>query len=259
MNIVSFARRFVFSAAALVALLGVAGCGRTIDPKVRWGEIVTQVSTLPALSGGHYQGQMAVSNLVAFGDHGLGTFDALDGEMVLHGGTVYRVGVDCVPVPAAPDAMIPFAQVTWFVPDAVYDVMSLDQKLFTSTMAWKQPDRGHMLAVRVSGLFSELRVRSVPRQSEPYQPLDRVTAEQQVERAFEKVSGSMIGFFTPAALGTVSPAGFHFHFISNDGKIGGHVLDFKLAAGRIEVDETPELRVLLPSLPPADPAFPAKR
>ncbi|MCO5068102.1 MAG: acetolactate decarboxylase [Kiritimatiellae bacterium] len=250
MNFALPIRTFALYPLVLAGLALAVGCGRTISPSAQWGEVVTQISTYPALSEGHYQGQIAVSNLVAFGDHGLGTFDGLDGEMVLHEGTVYRVGVDGRAVAAPLAATVPFAQVTWFTPDAMYDVMAIDQKLFRTTMAWKQPDIGHMQAIRVSGIFSEVRVRSVPRQSEPYPSLDSVVADQQVEHTLRNVRGTLIGFFTPAAVGSVAPGGYHLHFLTNDRSAGGHVLDFKLTAGRIEVDDSPELRTLLPTLPP---------
>lgn len=230
----------------LAAAWGLTGCGRTVDPHAAWREVVTQVSTYPALSEGHYAGQLSVSNLLAYGDTGLGTFDGLDGELVLSSGVVYRVAADGSAAIAPLNDTVPFAQVTWLAPDVTYDVMAMDQRLFQSTMGWKQPDAGRIQAIRVTGHFDELRVRSVPRQPEPYPPLEKVVAEQQVEHTLRNVDGAMVGFHSPATVGGISPAGFHLHFISADGSTGGHVLDFKLAIGRIEIDETPALHVLLP-------------
>ena len=35
----------------------------------------------------------------------------------------------------------------------------------------------------------------------------------------------MIGFFCPTFIGDINAAGFHFHFISEDKKLGGHVME----------------------------------
>lgn len=227
---------------------GVSGCGRTLDPHAAWREVATQVSTYPVLAEGRYDGQIAVSNLVAYGDLGVGTFDGLDGELVLLTGVVHRVAADGAVSVAPPDVRIPFAQLTWFEPDITYDVMLMDQKLFTSTMDWKQPDSGRIQALRISGRFSSMHVRSVPRQTKPYSSLASVVTEQQVERTLTNSVGTMVGFFTPASAGTVAPGGFHLHYLSADGTEGGHVLNFNLAVGRIEIDETPVLHILLPDL-----------
>ncbi len=225
-----------------------AGCGRTVDPHAAWRETVTQVSTLPALAGGHFDGMLAVSNLLAHGDHGLGTFDGLDGELVLHSGVVYRVDVAGAAHPAAPDDRVAFAQVTWFEPDELYSVMAMNQRLFRSTLDWKQPDIGRAQAIRVFGRFNFVKVRSVPKQTPPYGTLDEALKSGEQVRMLKNINGTLVGFRMPGALGGVAPPSFHLHFISADASTGGHVLDFEISAGQIEIDDTPVLHILLPTL-----------
>ncbi|HMP77549.1 MAG TPA: acetolactate decarboxylase [Kiritimatiellia bacterium] len=232
----------------LLPLLLAAGCGRTIDPHAAWREVATQISTYPALAAGHYDGVIAVSNLLAYGDHGLGTFDGLDGELVLHTGVVFRVAADGTASRVTPEVTVPFAQVTWFAADTIYSVTDLNQKLFHNMMRWKQPDAGQVRALRVTGRFKSLHVRSVARQEKPYPTLETVVAERQVEHRLRDIDGTLVGFHMPAVAGTIAPPAFHLHFISADGTRGGHVFDFDLAYGLIEIDDTPELRVLLPVL-----------
>lgn len=232
----------------LLAALLAAGCGRTVDPHAAWRETVTQVSTLPALSAGHFHGMLTVSNLLAHGNHGLGTFDGLDGELVLHEGVVYRVDVEGAAAPAATSDAVAFAQVTWFEPDEIYSVLAMNQRLFRNTMNWKQPDIGHAQAIRVIGRFKSITVRSVPKQTPPYGTLDQALKSGERTRTLQNIDGTMVGFRMPDALGTVAPAAFHLHFISADRTTGGHVLDFDLAVGRIEIDDTPAVHILLPTM-----------
>jgi acetolactate decarboxylase len=81
------------------------------------GKTLTQISTIDALLGGVYGGKRSMQQLEQYGDTGLGTFDALDGEMVMVDGTAYRISVDgTVQVPALTETT-PFAAVTFFQAD----------------------------------------------------------------------------------------------------------------------------------------------
>lgn len=50
-----------------------------------------QTSTIEALLGGNYDGDVTFAELGARGDFGLGTLDALDGEMVALDGAFYQI------------------------------------------------------------------------------------------------------------------------------------------------------------------------
>lgn len=230
-----------------LALAACAGCGRpSADPAAAWRETLTQVSTYEALKAGRYDGHLTCSNLLARGDFGLGTFEGLDGEMVVLKGRAYQVAVDGTVREADPGWRVPFANVTWFSPDITFDVGPLDQKVFQNTMRWKRPDPAHAYALRVTGQFRRLSVRSVPRQAAPYPSLEQVVAEQQRVRELTEVTATLVGFLIPDAAAPLMPAGFHLHALTEDGGAGGHVLDFELAGGRIEMDQTPALHILLP-------------
>ena len=57
-------------------------------------ETLYQVSTIDALMQGAYEGVQPVSEIRKHGDFGIGTFDALDGEMIVLDGTVYQAKAD---------------------------------------------------------------------------------------------------------------------------------------------------------------------
>lgn len=233
----------------LALALGGMGCAKTKPSP--WREVMTQVSTYEALQAGRYQGQVAISNLLVHGDTGLGTFDRLDGEMVVVSGVVYQVSHDGVVHVAPPDAMTPFACVTWFEPDLIFDVGPMNQKIFQQTLEWKNPAPDRIQALRVRGSFKRITLRSVPGQREPFAPLQEVVKHQQQVWERTGLRGSMVGFWTPPTLAGAAPAGFHLHFVSDDATVGGHVLDFEFASGRIELDTTPAAHILLP--PPLPP------
>lgn len=224
-------------------LMLVTGCTTPPSP---WRETVTQVSTYDALRAGRYDGMMACSNLVTYGDMGLGTFAGLDGEMVMLSGVVYRVSSEGRVSVMPPETRVPFACVTWFEPDLMFDSGPLSQKVFQNAMKWKNHHPDMVQGVCISGTFRSIKVRSVPGQVAPYPPLDQVVAEQQRVWEHQNLAGTMVGFYFPGNFGGLSPAGYHLHFLSADRQVGGHVLDFELAGGRIALDPTPVVQIYLP-------------
>src|SRR5215472_17433695 len=77
-----------------------------------------QVSTATALVEGIYQGAVRVGTLREHGDLGLGTFEDLDGEMVIVGGHFFQVRGDGSVREVDDGVLSPFAVITRFAPDA---------------------------------------------------------------------------------------------------------------------------------------------
>src|SRR6201998_1540416 len=76
-----------------------------------------QVSTATALVEGIYQGAVPVAALRKHGDLGLGTFEDLDGEMVIVDGHFFQVRSDGAVREVEDSVLTPFAAVTVFSPD----------------------------------------------------------------------------------------------------------------------------------------------
>ena len=65
----------------------------TPQPAGPVGEVF-QYSTLEALLGGVYDGDVTIGELLTHGDFGLGTFNSLDGEMIVLDGICYHLRSD---------------------------------------------------------------------------------------------------------------------------------------------------------------------
>src|ERR687893_1646409 len=76
-----------------------------------------QTSTIEALLDGNYEGDVTFAELEEHGDFGLGTFDALDGEMIALDGDFYQVRADGRAYEVDGRLKTPFAVVTFFEPD----------------------------------------------------------------------------------------------------------------------------------------------
>ncbi len=83
------------------------------------------------------------------------------------------------------------------------------------------------------------------RQTRPYRPLTEATADQAV-CAFEDLSGTLVGFRSPDYAQGLTVAGYHLHFIDDSRTRGGHVLDFTLDTGTLQLDLESGIHLELP-------------
>ncbi len=205
-----------------------------------------QVSTLQALLNGVYDGDCTFRELQGHGDFGLGTFDALDGEMIALDGRFYQIRADGKVYPVAGSMKTPFAEVTFFKPDRTVQLREpQDYRQLQRLLESLRRGPNLLYALKVDGRFSHLRVRSVPRQPRPYPGLVEATRRQAVFE-FHEVRGVMVGFLLPAYLAGINAPGGHCHFITADRQAGGHVLDCRVQAARLDLQELTAFTVQLP-------------
>lgn len=224
--------------AACLACGCIAGTGDTEDSA---HDTLYQTSTIDALLEGVYDGDRTIGELMKAGDFGLGTVQALDGEMILLDGVAYQVRADGTVHVLHDDTLTPFAAVTRYGADRSRELSGpLVLSAFEQEVEALLPSRNISYAIRLDGTFSAMRTRSVPAQVPPYPPLLEVVQDQSV---FElgRVQGTVVGFWMPYYVSGFNVPGFHLHFISDDRTAGGHVLDFELESGTLGIDDTPDL------------------
>jgi acetolactate decarboxylase len=204
-----------------------------------------QVSTATALVEGIYQGAVRVGTLREHGDLGLGTFEDLDGEMVVFDGHFFQVRCDGSVREVDDSVLSPFAVITRFAPEPA---VTLDQC----------PDLGHLTsrfdrlrhsdnifyALRVDGMFDYVHTRAMCRTEEGV-PLVQAAAVQP-EFEFRDISGTLVGFWTPEYAKTFNVPGYHLHFISADRTRGGHLLQCRGSNLRLQIQREGDYHLALP-------------
>ena len=85
-----------------------------------------QVSTSGSLVQGVYERAVSSTFLLNYGDFGIGTFDNLDGEMVVLDGVIYQVRSDGIVNKIVDDIGTPFAVVVKFAADQDQTIASAD-------------------------------------------------------------------------------------------------------------------------------------
>ena len=84
-----------------------------------------------------------------------------------------------------------------------------------------------------------MHVRMIPKSTPDTKFADVATHQPEYSR--DNVVGTIVGFWTPEIFHGVSVAGYHLHFISDDLTFGGHVMDFVIKEGIIEVGAVDQL------------------
>jgi acetolactate decarboxylase len=195
---------------------------------------VFQHSTIQALLQGKYEGSITYSEVFSHGDFGIGTFHQLDGEMIALDGEFFQVRSDGVVSRVKEEQTTPFAMVKFFETDIERQTegeFPFESLLKRIESLLPSSDQAH--AVKVSGLFREMKLRAARRQSPPYPPLKDMT---QAEFSYEEVRGTCVGFYFPHFQGINVP-GFHFHFLSEDNRFGGHLFSAIAVDPLIEIDD----------------------
>ena len=192
-----------------------------------------QVSTMNALAQGAFEGIQPVSELKKHGDFGIGTFDGLDGEMIVLNGNVYHAMANGSVRIAMDSETTPFSEVAYFNRDfSVTEDHLLNYSEFASDLSAKLPSENGIYSVKIHAEFPSITVRAIPRQEPPYISLLAASANESVY-TYQNMTGTIVGFYEPEYLSGVGAPGYHLHFISDDGKHGGHILDMTVPSGTV--------------------------
>lgn len=184
-----------------------------------------QLSTIESLLVGNYDGNENIGALKEKGDIGIGTFDKLDGELVMIDKKVYKVKDTGIVEEVADSITTPFAAVTFFDKDFNKEFNNIASYDFLKEELDKLIEyKNYFYAFRIDGTFQYIKVRSVPKQEKPYPVLSEVTKNQPIFE-YNDIKGSIVGFWCPEYIGSINVPGYHLHFISDDRTKGGHLLN----------------------------------
>ncbi|WP_312714479.1 acetolactate decarboxylase [Corynebacterium flavescens] len=207
---------------------------------------IFQNSLMTALLDGIYDGEMSVGELLGKGNFGIGTFDALDGEMIIVDGVCYQLRGDGSAQVADLSQRSPYAVVTNFVPRITVDAPpGMHRSDLSDLIDEVLPSANYMYAVRMVGTFSSVTTRTVVKQPKPYPPMAQAVGSD-AELHFSNVEGVIGGFRTPVFEKGISVPGCHVHFIDADHKYGGHLLDYTVDKATIEMCPGTDLELRLP-------------
>lgn len=236
------------AASLMLTACGCSGSNTTTSSKED-RDIINQVSLLQGLTFGDYNGSVPVSRLKEFGDTGIGTFDALNGELIMLDGVVYRAAHDGKVEKVADTETIPFANVTFFEADETMDLSNIaNVAALKDALSKKTGELGNnrFYMVKIEGTFNKMQVRSELPQQKPYKPLATVLETDQTVFDYENVKGTIVALYCPDYMKELNAAGWHFHFVSDDKTKGGHILELAFDSAKASFDITDTFAMVLP-------------
>lgn len=195
---------------------------------------------------GIFEQKIPLGEIKKHGDLGLGTFDHLDGEMVILDGIIYQIdGEGRVNIIEDDKTTTPFTCLTFFKPISVEEVDGrISYEDFLKWLEDLMPSPNVFYAFRIRGLFRDVTVRSVSKQ-DSLKPLAEITVGQSVFN-FTHKAGTVVGIYTPSFLASLNVPGLHLHFIADDLSGGGHLMTCEPEKVKIEVQMIAKCEFSLP-------------
>lgn len=230
-------------------LAGMITCGTGYAAQVD-RETVNQVALLQSLAQGYLGGTVTVGELRTWGDTGIGTFEGVNGEMIVLDGTVYQALGSGKVIVAADKTKVPFANVTFFENDIsvnlrdIANKAALEQRL---NQAVKENGENSFYVVKLHTTFPHILFRSEYGSKKPYPTLVEALKDKQTEFTHKDMTGTLVGLYCPSYMSGLNSAGWHFHFISDDKKHGGHILELSIRQGEAQLDKTDNFSMHLPA------------
>ena len=237
-------KKFLAVLAALCLMTGSAFAAKDTG-------VVYQMAPMQSLALGGLEGFITVGELKQFGDTGIGTFDGLNGEMIVLDGVVYQAIADSSIVVVDDKVTVPFSNVAKFRADFKSKFTSLSTKSSLEEQLNKLVDkhgRNSFYMIKLEGSFNRIDFRSEYAQQKPYPTLLKALEKDQTEFTMNDVDGTIVGLYCPAYMGGLNAVGWHFHFITSDKKRGGHVMELDLKSGKVALDKLNRFEMLLPDL-----------
>ncbi|KTD31694.1 Alpha-acetolactate decarboxylase [Legionella moravica] len=183
-----------------------------------------------------YDGDCTLKSLTEKGNFGIGTFDAVHGELIGFDGQFYRIVEDGIARPVDPQQKTPFAWVVDFEETDHFELNNIESfEHFTEEFDKKLSSLNYIYAYRFECMLDEIDCRSEACQPKPYQPLVDTFPMVQANFRYHHIKGILAGFRFPEYFSTLNIPGHHMHFLNPDEMKGGHVFRFKFKSATIKV------------------------
>jgi len=206
-----------------------------------------QYSHFLAVSHGCYDGLLSIKELKKKGDTGLGTFNSLDGELTVIDNQYYHCFNGQVRL-ADDDELLPWAATAQLKSTTRFSVENLNsiQELQEILLA-HAPSANYPIALRISGDAANISLGSVPKQKKPYKTISQVI-DDSILLNTGRIQVDMAGFYSPDFLFPMKSKGIHLHFVDQNRKIGGHVLELNMQSATVQFQLLDSMNLIFPQI-----------
>jgi acetolactate decarboxylase len=200
-------------------------------------DFMYQYSIIDALMAGVFDGDLTIGRLKKHGDFGVGTFNKVDGELLMDKGHVYKISYDGSVQEVKDSDSTSAAFVKFFKSDTIITLKGsgLTYEKIQEKLS-KMLNPNGIYALRMSGTFITMNTRAARPAKLPYLTLAEHLKVNQAVFNIENTKGTCSGFLLPPYLARTNVPGFHLHYLADDRKAGGHIFNFTTDSVVIEVD-----------------------
>jgi alpha-acetolactate decarboxylase len=209
---------------------------------------VHQYSPTIALLNSIYEGDLTPQQMVQQGNIGLGTVNQLAGELIAVDGIVYTIDAEGGIKKAPKDLKSPNMTMINFQPKQTLEISNITSYGdLNDALNKHRTSKNSFYAYKIKGDFKYLKMASAHKvKNEDVSLFEYLDTRVMYTR--ENIKGTLVGLFTPNYLGNIVIPGMHFHFLSNDIKLGGHLEDIKFDHLTVEVQEVNQVNLQLPQV-----------
>ena len=215
-----------------------------------------QVSTLQALALGYTRSVVRTDELLSHGNTGLGTFEDVNGEMIVIDRHCYQAAEKGSVTEMPPDTGVPFASVANLQGDRVFTLSEIPDiehlKMELNLKIEEDFGLNSMHIAKIEGDFERVDARSESAYRSHHVELKDILGKTQKSFCFEQIRGTMVCIYYPDYMDGINAPGWHLHFISEDRKWGGHVFNLQMKRGEVFLDKINRIEIQLPSEPAFD-------
>ena len=192
---------------------------------------IYQVSTISALSLGYTKSVITVEELLRKGGVGLGTYEDVNGEMIVIDDVSYQAQDDGSTYVADGRMGASFAAVGFlknpvcFALKDIADMTQLEKELYLKVEEGFGLNSVHI--AQIDGTFEKICARSESPYRSHHVELKEILKDKQEDFS-------------------INVSGWHFHFISGDRRHGGHVFDLKTAGCSCKLEKMDKIEIQLP-------------
>lgn len=210
-----------------------------------------QVSTLQALALGYTKPVVTVKELLEHGDIGLGTFENVDGEMIILDDICYQAKQDGGIVQSPDSTGVPFAVAGSLKDgkilkmDNMKDIEAIKMELTLSIDLDFSLNSIHI--ARIDGWFEKIHARAGAPYRSQHVSLKNILSKTQKDFCFEGLYGTLVCVYFPDYMDGINAAGWHMHFLSQDKKFGGHVFEAVMRSGECVLQKMDRIDIQLPN------------
>lgn len=212
-------------------------------------DVLYHYSLMDAMRNGLYKGDITIENILKNkGDFGLGTLNLLFGELIVLEGKAYWVLPRGEVKEIKNEEKIPFGAFTFFNEDIrVVTENLMNEDSIKKNIFKNLPSLNRFYAIKLRGTFTNIVLGGSDKVEEnESRPIAEILKTRPIYHA-NNIKGTIVGFYYPPYMSSVDLVPFHFHFISDDKKVGGHVLNANVDKGAvIYIDTKNSIDIQLP-------------